>query len=155
MIYFKRIFIISSLTLCTGIVLAHSGASGIVKQRMDAMSDMGDKSKLVADMFKGKVPFDKAALEKATDAFIEHGAEMFDLFPDTTASRNGSSTEALPAIWENLDEFSAAVDKFLVASKSLKLTIAETNDPKALKTAFFKTTRNCSGCHKKYRRPKK
>ena len=41
---------------------SHSGATGVVKERMDAMTDRGDKSKLVADMFKGKTEFDRIAI---------------------------------------------------------------------------------------------
>ena len=48
--------------LLAGIGNSHSGASGVVKERMDAMTDMGDKSKLVADMFKGKTEFDRIAI---------------------------------------------------------------------------------------------
>ena len=59
--YKKQILIALTLT-ATGAVLAHSGATGVVKQRMDAMVDMGDKSKIVANMFKGKTEFDKACL---------------------------------------------------------------------------------------------
>jgi len=54
-------FFISSFLLA-GIVYSHTGATGIVKERMDAMLDMGDKSKLVADMFKGKSEFDRNAV---------------------------------------------------------------------------------------------
>lgn len=143
-----------ALTLLTGLALAHSGATGIVKKRMDAMSEMGDRSKQVADMFKGKVPFDKQVVEKAASDFVKHGSEMIDLFPDTKASRTGSSTEALPVIWENWDDFGALVEKFVDGSKMLQVTLAETDDPKALRVAFFKATKSCSSCHKQFRRPK-
>ena len=41
---------------------AHSGATGIVKERMDAMKDIGRATKLVAAMFQGKQPYDAAAV---------------------------------------------------------------------------------------------
>ena len=117
------------------------------------MSEMGDRSKQVADMFKGKVPFEKQVVEEAAGDFVKHGLEMIDLFPDTEASRTGSSTEALQAIWENWDDFSALVEKFVDDSHVLQATLTETDDPKALKVAFFKATKTCSSCHKQFRRP--
>ena len=143
-----------TLTLLTGLVLAHSGATGIVKKRMDAMSELGDRSKQVADMFKGKVPFEKQVVEEAAGDFVKHGSEMIDLFPDTEASRTGSSTEALPAVWEDWDDFSVLVEKFVDDSQVLQTTLTETDNPKPIKVAFFKATKSCSSCHKQFRRPK-
>ena len=72
------------LIMCTFIIAeasSHDGAMGVVKERMDAMSDMSDKSKLVANMFKGKVEFDQITLADAANAFVEHGTKMTTLFP--------------------------------------------------------------------------
>lgn len=139
----------------SAVVLAHGDATGVVKERMDAMSDMGDKSKLVADMYKGKTNFDASAVVAAADAFVEHSAGMSDLFPDSKASRSGSDTEALPVIWENRDEFTKKVTQFATSSKVLQEVVASTRDQGELKKAFFKTIKNCSGCHKRFRKPKK
>ena len=146
-------FFISSFLLA-GIVYSHTGATGIVKERMDAMLDMGDKSKLVADMFKGKSEFDRNAVADVADAFVSHGVRMAELFPDTDESRNGSHTEALPRIWEEWDEFSNQVTEFVELSESLKSTVSTTDDINRLRKAFFKTTKGCSGCHKRFRKPK-
>lgn len=149
------ILLLTALILTiAGAVFAHSGATGVVKKRMDAMGDMGDRSKLVADMFKGKTDFDKAAIVDAADAFVMHGSTMTELFPDTKDSRAGSKTEALPVIWEEWDEFNERVADFVTQSETLQSVISETDDPKTLKVAFFKTTKTCSGCHKRFRKPK-
>lgn len=141
-------------SILVGVVYAHSGATGIVKERMDAMKDMGDQSKIVADMFKGKSAFDKNTLLSTTDSFIKHGGEMAELFPDTTESRQGAMTEALPKIWEEWDEFSEKVSEFEELSRTLKSTAESTDDVGELRKAFFKTTKSCSGCHKRFRKPK-
>jgi len=41
-----------------GQALAHSGAMGIVKERMDSMATLGDYAKAVGDMLKGKTAFE-------------------------------------------------------------------------------------------------
>jgi cytochrome c556 len=144
---------ISSL-LIAGVVYSHSGAMGVVKERMDAMQDMGDKTKVVADMFKGKADFERAALIEAADVFVMHGSEMTELFPDTKKSRTGSNTEALPKIWEQWDDFDTLVNQFITRSEALQKTLSSTDDMRELKKAFFQTTKSCSSCHKGYRKPK-
>ena len=51
----------AALILCcaftTSIAFSHGGATGIVKERMDAMGNMAEATKLVADMYKGKSEF--------------------------------------------------------------------------------------------------
>lgn len=147
--------LIAGIALMANVVYSHSGAEGIVKERMDAMQDMGDKSKLVADMFKGKTEFNKDALTNAADAFVQHGAQMAELFPDTKMSRTGSQTDALPRIWNEWDDFNEKITEFTDLSESLRKTVATTDDVSQLKKAFFITTKGCSGCHKQFRKPKR
>jgi cytochrome c556 len=149
-----KILIAISSVLIAGSVFSHSGAKGIVKERMEAMKDMGEKSKNVADMFKGKADFEHSALVEAADTFVMHGSEMTELFPDTKDSRTGSKTEALPKIWDQWDDFNTLVTEFVTRSEALQRTVASTEDPGKLKRAFFKTTKSCSSCHKGYRKPK-
>lgn len=138
-----------------GVAHGHGGATGIVKERMDAMQDMADKSKVVANMFKGKTEFNRDVLVDAALAFSSHGASMVELFPDTKASRTGSSTEALPTIWDEREGFESSVAEFVMLSDALMDDIDNGGDKAALKKAFFKTTKGCSGCHKQFRKPKR
>ncbi len=148
--------IVATLTLTIGCTaLAHTGVTGIVKERMDAMKDMSKMSKEISAMFKGKTQLDHNTLATAADAFVMHGTEMKALFPDTHDSRMGKKTEALPKIWEDEAGFNAAIEDFIALSESLQQTVAETTDEKALKKAFQKTAKSCSGCHKQYRKPKR
>ena len=118
------------------------------------MQDMADQSKAVADMFKGKSEFDRRVIVDAADAFARHGEQMAELFPDSKESRTGSNTEALPRIWDEWDNFSTQVTQFVELNESLKDTVSTTEDIGLLKKAFFKTTKGCSGCHKRFRKPK-
>ena len=142
------------LLTIAGAVYGHSGATGVVKERMDAMTDMGDISKAIADMFKGKREFDRNSIVDAAERFIEHGTQMNELFPDTEESRTGSQTEALPRIWSDGDEFLNSVNEFVELSESLKATAESSEDPSVLRKAFFRTTKGCSACHKRFRKPK-
>ena len=64
-----------ALLLCLAsatLALAHEGATGVVKERMDLMETQKDAMKLIGDMAKGKTTFDAA---KATKAAQRHQAQ--------------------------------------------------------------------------------
>ncbi len=82
---------------------AHSGATGIVKERMDRMKDIGRATKVIAGMFKGDQPYDAAAVRAAADAIAElAGPAMTEKFP---AGSLDKPTEALPEIWRDWARF--------------------------------------------------
>ena len=139
--------------------IAHTGATGIVKERMDAMSTLGDHAKTVGDMLKGKTPYNNDAVETAAAAFITHGEQIPTLFPDTETSRTGSKTEALPAIWTDWEDFVALAARFTEDSRTLATVASELNaggqsetgQSRAVRTAFFRASKSCSGCHERFR----
>ena len=140
-------------------VMAHNGAMGIVKERMDAMAILGDHAKAVGDMLKGKRAFELDAVDVAAQAFIEHGERIPKLFPDTEDSRLGPGSEALPAIWERWDEFSSLATQFTEDSRSLASIVSELSSgelsaneqSRTIRSSFFKTVKNCSACHENFR----
>ena len=142
-----------------GQALAHSGAMGIVKERMDSMATLGDHAKAVGDMLKGKTAFEVSVVEEAAEVFVSHGERMPLLFPDTVASREGAKTEALPAIWDNWEDFTALASKFTQDSQTLVAVInglsteaqSTGEQSRAVRAAFFRASKNCSGCHERFR----
>ena len=133
--------------------LAHGGATGIVKQRMDGMMAMGKALGAVADMFKGKTPFNPATVANSADIVTQHGREMSALFPDTEQSRNGTGTEALPNIWQDLATFNRLTKELEIGAKDLKAA-ALNADQSAVRAAFAKVAKTCSACHRDFRKPK-
>ncbi len=88
----------------TGVALAHGGATGIVKERMDLMASVGKSMKTITEMFQGEKPYDPAIIRKAASSIGSHGGEqMTKLFPE--GSIQGPS-ESLPAIWQEWERFS-------------------------------------------------
>lgn len=150
----KSLLLCVVFTVVGGLALGHDGATGIVKERMDAMKDMGKQSKLVAKMFKGEVEFNQSELIKTADLFVTHGSKMDEQFPDTEMSRTGSKTEALPLIWEERADFTERTERFLEDSEELVRTAGSTDDVTVLRKVFLKTVKNCSTCHKRFRKRK-
>ena len=133
--------------------LAHSGATGIVKERMEGMMAMGKALGTVADMFKGKTTFDADQVAAAAKIVEGHAAEMGSLFPDTKHSREGKGTEALPSIWENKEDF-LAIAKALENRSADLAKVAVTNDQAQIRRAFGEMAKTCSACHSDYRKAK-
>lgn len=133
--------------------LAHKGATGIVKQRMDAMSEMGDAMGVMADMVKAKRPFDVQDIKTSISSLDQHSRMMLELFPNTDESRLGMKTEALPVIWDEWERF-VALSKQLEERIEAFRAITETGiDEQTLRFEFKKTARACSGCHDDFRKP--
>ena len=122
---------------------AHSEASGIVKERMDAMKTMGKAIKTLAKMISGETAYDPAtARELATDIGRHGGDAMTRLFPNGSLQH---PTEALPVIWTDWNRFSAlAAD---VSERAGLLAQSETPDKAALK----RLADTCSACHRDFR----
>ena len=75
---------------------AHGGATGIVKDRMDAMADMGKAVKAVTPMMRGEIDYDADVVRRAAATFSRHaGDSMTELFPEGSG---GMPSEAKDAI---------------------------------------------------------
>lgn len=143
----------TTLAITVGAALAHGGATGIVKERMDGMVAMGKALAAVADMFKGVQPYKQDVVTQSADVVQLHAVEMKNLFPDTHASRMGTGTEALPSVWQNLDNFMELADRLSHNASQLK-TAAQSGERADVQAAFGKIARTCSACHRDYRKPR-
>lgn len=133
---------------------AHMGATGIVKERMDSMSKMGDALGFMADMVKGKRPFDPDLVRESTHVIERHAKQLLGYFPDTKDSRWGSKSEALPAVWESWDQFTLRSNNLEDEIRAFKQVTGRDFDLQRLKKEFRKIVRTCSDCHDDFRRPK-
>ena len=94
----------------------------------------------------------KGDFEKAKSLMIEMSENyksLLEYFPEN--SNEGFKTEALPAIWENKDEFNNLMTKS--SNDMMQLTkIIETSDD--IKGTLGKLMwANCKACHSKFRAP--
>ncbi|MCK5745133.1 MAG: cytochrome c, partial [Oricola sp.] len=84
---------------------AHGGATGIVKERMDAMGAMGDIVKSLSAMMRGETAYDANAVRDGAETIRRHAGEaLTGLFPEGSG---GEPSEARAEIWSNWDEFAA------------------------------------------------
>lgn len=132
---------------------AHEGAKGVVKQRMDSMSEMGDAVKIIADMVKGKAEYNIDEIRVSTEVLSSHAVKVTDYFPDTEESKKSHVSEALPKIWEDWPEFEAQAQNLERAVSDLEKQAALELDQRALRIVFAKTAKACSACHDDFRKP--
>ncbi len=105
------------LAATTTVALAHSGATGIVKERMDAMSEMGKTIKELATMMRGEKAYDANIVRTGAALIGKHsGDAMTGLFPK--GSKHGPS-EAREEIWTNWEEFKSLSNRLELLAAGL------------------------------------
>ena len=143
---FKYIFFI--LVSITFSLPANSELSSeeLIKGRKAIFSKNYSTAKKV-QTFASKGDFERA--KSLMLEMSENYKNLLEYFPDN--SKEGFKTEALPAIWENKDEFNNLMTKS--SNDMIKLTkIIETSDD--IKGTLGKMMwANCKACHSKFRAP--
>ena len=92
----------------------------------------------------------KGEFEKAKSLMIEMSENyksLLEYFPEN--SKEGFKTEALPAIWENKDEFNNLMTKS--SNDMIKLTQIIENSDDVKGTLGKLMWANCKACHSKFR----
>jgi len=98
---------------------AHSGATGVVKERMDAMKSMGDAIKRIKPMMSGETAYDAAAVREAARALAaEAGTAITGKFPEGSTEH---PSETLSRTWEEWDRFTALAAQLETAAEGLAM----------------------------------
>ena len=143
---FKYIFFI--LVSITFSLPANSDLSSeeLIKGRKAIFSKNYSAAKKVTT-FASKGDFEKA--KSLMIEMSENYKSLLKYFPEN--SKEGFKTEALPAIWENKDEFNNLMTKS--SNDMIQLTkIIETSED--IKGTLGKLMwANCKACHSKFRKP--
>lgn len=118
----KRILLIPAavaitVVFSTIVAFAHGGATGIVKERMEVMDQIGDAMKALTAMMRGKETYDAARVRTIAATIEDHGGKaLTDLFPHDSMQK---PSEALPSIWRDWDRFSALAEELSNNAKAL------------------------------------
>lgn len=134
-----------------GVAVSHGGATGVVKARMEAMKEMGDRMKALAAMVRGRTPFDAASAKEAADAIAVHARDVPRLFPK--GSRHGPS-EAVEKIWLEWPQFVAEAKNLEDRADAFGRLTGTAMSGTDLGRAFGDIGRSCKSCHGRYREKK-
>lgn len=134
------------LALAAGGAAAHKGATGIVKQRMDAMKSMADATKAVkAELGKG-AGYDAAVVIFHAGAIETHaGQDLVALYPKGS---DGHPSEAKPKIWSEPAAFATAAETLKLRAQALAAAAKSGTPPNAEFKALLQA---CAACHKSFR----
>ncbi|WP_136659909.1 cytochrome c [Nitratireductor sp. XY-223] len=108
----------SVVTAISAAAYAHTGATGIVKERMDAMSVMSKAVKSISKMMMGETPYDADVVKQGAALIKNHAGEaMTSQFPEGSLQK---PSVAKPEIWTNWDEFVSLADRLGVLADGLE-----------------------------------
>ena len=146
----KRLIIIATIltafsSAMPGILSAHDGATGIVKERMDNFKATQGHLKAIGGLMRSG---DYAAIIEHAQQIKAWADKMPDFFPEGSG---GAPSAAKPRIWEDFDGFKAAAQSHANATQGI-IDAANAQDMSALTAAFQATAGSCSSCHKVFKK---
>ena len=145
-IFFKYIFFILIFTILSLPANSELSIEETIKGRKALFSKNYSTAKRV-QTFVTKGDFDKA--KTLMLEMSENYKSLIEYFPENT--KEGFKTEALPAIWENKEEFNNLMNKSSNDMIQLVNVIENSDDSKALLRKLM--WGNCKACHSKFRAP--
>lgn len=139
----RSILLVIAALLGSQLALADSQAD--INYRQGVMGAVGGHMKAVATIMKsGVYPEDFG--------FHAHAlADLTRIVPHIFPEGSGDGkTEALPAIWEEPDEFKQAIQKFVEGANNLAAA-ADSGDKAQMGSAIQKLGQACKNCHDNFR----
>ena len=170
--------------LCAAVVifaatgaLAHGGATGIVKERMDQMVVLREAMKVLKGELAFGGPYDAEAVVKAARDIKTHSGEaLTGKFPKGSLTKH---SEALPTVWTDWNRFSTLAGQLEAYAGALETSASagipnehgagtgmgggmiagDGPDPAQLArtppmAAFTHVSQTCSACHTDFRKKK-
>lgn len=137
--------ILAAILAFAGIAAAHQGVKDAkVEAWMHSMSQAGQASKVLGAMAKGNASYDAQKAEGAKSILIDVASEIPALFESQAID---PVSEALPAIWEDFEDFTSKAEQMKIAADALDVSSAE-----AISAGIRSLGRSCGGCHRSYRK---
>lgn len=138
-----------SITVCLLISLStvtqgHEGATGVIKERMERFKENKESMKAI----KGDLRGDATVIVKEASAIQDWANQMTEFFPGGSTQ---SPSEALPAIWENFEDFKARAAANANAAGDLANLARSGADASALTNGFKALGKTCKDCHNDYK----
>ena len=124
--------------------LAHKGAMGIVKERMDKFEASEKATKRIKQALSRG---DTAVITAEAEFLVSWAREMESYFPKNS---NQFPSEAKDEIWLQWDDFVGAIHSFDQVAQAL-IEAAATEDPRVMGSAFKEMTKSCKSCHQQFR----
>lgn len=135
----------------SGTALAVDEPENIIDYRKATMHALGAHISMLSAVAKNEVSFSDEASGHA-HAIHEMSTNMARLFPEGTGQGDtDEDSDALPAIWENPDDFEAAIQSLQDESAKM-VEVADGGDPAAFARQLGALGKQgCGNCHDDFR----
>lgn len=143
--------VLTVAALTAPVQISAQDPAAIVKQRQEAMKEMGGHMKAI-NAFVESGTGSAADVAMRAGAIEEMSAKIPDLFPTGTSLDDGvGKTGAKPVIWSDWEGFKSAAMKLGEVAGGLEAA-AEGGDSAAIGEQFAMLGKNgCGGCHQTFR----
>ena len=137
------------VVIVAALAVGAASSTDTIKDRQQAMKDVGGAMQKLAAIAKNEVAFDTEVVRLNAGTIAEALKQSADLFPE--GSEKGEvETWAQPEIWSNLADFAKKLEMAEAEAVALQSVDAEA----AFRPALGKLGDTCKACHQTYRRPK-
>ncbi len=146
----KKTFCLTAMITAMAVLplSAHEGATGVVKQRMDVMKGIRNDMKPLRRVMRGRDDYEQSRFLERVQSIKAVSADIPALFPQGSLQR---PSEALPAIWDNWDDFSAQASQFHERVIALENAVLA-NDMNQIRSNFRSVAQTCKACHDDYQK---
>jgi cytochrome c556 len=127
-----------------------ASSTDIIKDRQQAMENVGGAMQAFAAIAKGEAPFDAAVVKENAATMEEHLRKASTLFPEGSDAGD-VETWAKAEIWTDQADFVVQFKASQAAAEAMKSVTEEA----AFGPALGKLGNSCRSCHQTYRRPKR
>ncbi len=128
---------------------AFNDAESAVKYRQSALSIMRDNFAAMAAMVKGEETYDAEVFNNRANDFARLSHIPWDGFA-VEGAMPGDDTDALPAIWDNWEDFESRANQLITDANGL-VDAAASGSMDEIKPVFMAAAKNCKGCHDQYK----
>jgi len=139
-----------AIALLGTVAFAHKGhehATGVVRERMELMTEMGDRLLAISKRLRANKELDRIAPDAR--AIKDASEKIASQFPSGSTQ---FPTAAKPVVWQQWSDFSEKAKK--LRTEAEKLSTTSPSDGDALRSQFRAVAFACDGCHETYRVPK-
>ncbi len=141
----RSILAVFASILCLSATLAQAAdPEELIKYRQNVMKTQGAHMSAIAAILRNQVDYG-AHLGSHADGLAATALLVEDIFPEDSAS---GETDALPKIWEETEQFAAAVERLNTATSAFREAVADGGDVGA---AFRDLGGACRNCHDEFR----
>lgn len=135
--------------LVAAIAVGAASATDAIRERQQAMKDIGGAMQKLGAIVKQEAAFDAAVVGENAATVAEALRRSASLFPQDS-DEGDVETWAKPEIWSNRVDF----EKKLGAAEAAAVELKSVEVESAFAPALGRLGNTCKSCHQTYRRPK-